>query len=111
MIDINSEEVFPLRDATEIVPSNRRDKEGKPKPVSFQCILRWVEEGSIGPDGERVKLEAIRLGNRWLTSREALQRFAERLTPAPQTPATKRTVKQARTRCERAAQELERQGV
>jgi hypothetical protein len=27
-----------------------------------------------------VRLEAVRLGGRWLTSREALQRFADRLT-------------------------------
>jgi hypothetical protein len=60
-----------------------------------------------------VRLEAVRLGNRWMTSREALQRFTERLTPriddnpvpAPR-PAARR-----RRASERAEAELERLGV
>jgi hypothetical protein len=48
----------------------------------LSCVLRWVLDGVPGPDGRRVRLEALRLGGRWVTSAEALQRFGERLTPA-----------------------------
>jgi hypothetical protein len=55
----------------------------------------------------------VRLGGRWVTSREALQRFAERLTPrldaealtAPRSPGSRRRGS------ERAAAELEKLGV
>ena len=69
--------------------------------------------GAGAPDGNLVKLEAVRIGGRWLTSREALQRFVAALTPrvdaaAPAPPRTK----EARTRSsERAATELKRMGV
>jgi hypothetical protein len=58
-------------------------------------------------------LEAVRLGGRWVTSREALQRFAERLTPdlgnrpapAPRTPTARRRA------AEQAAKQLEALGI
>jgi hypothetical protein len=76
MIDIATESTLTLADAAKLLPSVRMGR-----PVSFQCILRWVQEGSRGPDGRTVKLEAVRLGGRWITSKEAMQRFAEALTP------------------------------
>jgi hypothetical protein len=45
------------------------------KRVNASTVWRWVHHGVKG-----VRLEALRLGNEWYTSREALQRFAERLT-------------------------------
>jgi hypothetical protein len=69
-------------------------------------------DGARGPNGERVKLEALRLGGRWVSSREALQRFAEALTPHTDTPASAtRTPRQRRRASERAARELERLGI
>jgi hypothetical protein len=70
-------------------------------------------DGAPGPDGRRVRLEAVRLGGRWLTSAEALARFAERLpprlgveeAPAPRTPARRQKAS------ERAEKELERAGI
>jgi hypothetical protein len=107
MIDITVEQPISLRDAAGLLPSNRKGKK-----VSFQCLLRWVLDGSLGPDGERIRLEALRLGNRYITSREALQRFALRLTPPEKKPTRKpRTPKQARTACEQASRELEEMGV
>lgn len=44
-------------------------------------LLRWISRGAKAPDGSMVRVEANRLGGRWMTSREAFQRFAERLTP------------------------------
>jgi hypothetical protein len=76
MIDIAVESVRSLRDAAKLLPSIRLGR-----PVTFQCVFRWVVEGCRGPDGQIVRLEAVRLGGRWVTSMEALQRFAEALTP------------------------------
>ena len=42
-------------------------------------IHRWIMAGISGPGGRRIHLEAVRVGSRWLTSREAIQRFVEQL--------------------------------
>jgi hypothetical protein len=76
MIDLQSEKLISLADAAKLVPPGRRGKR-----THLSTVLRWVLRGARGPSSERVKLEAVRLGGRWLTSAEALQRFAERLTP------------------------------
>jgi hypothetical protein len=83
------------------------------RPVSFSCVLRWITTGIPGPDGRRVKLEAVRLGGRWLTSEEALARWAERLTPRVDTDSVPapRTPRQRMRAAERAAKELEQEGI
>jgi hypothetical protein len=68
MIDLQSETMVALKDV-ELVPG---------KKVHFSTVFRWVTKGVRG-----VRLEAVRLGNRWLTSAEALQRFVERLSLTP----------------------------
>jgi hypothetical protein len=42
-------------------------------------VIRWILDGIQAGD-RRVRLEAVRIGSRWLTSEEALRRFADRLT-------------------------------
>jgi hypothetical protein len=80
--------------------------------VSFQCVLRWVLSGSKTPDGSLIKLEAVRLGGHWLTSREALQRFAESLTLKCESTSTPvRTPRQRQRAVERAKKQLEQLGV
>jgi hypothetical protein len=76
MLDITAESTISLTQAARLLPPGRRGR-----PASLSCLLRWVLVGARAPSGERVRLEAVRLGGRWLTSREALQRFAEALTP------------------------------
>jgi Protein of unknown function (DUF1580) len=76
MIDLQTEKTMSLAEAIRLLPPGRTGK-----PIRLGTLLRWISEGSRGPGGELVKLEAVRLGGRWLTSREALQRFVERLTP------------------------------
>lgn len=44
-------------------------------------VVRWITTGVPGPDGVRVRLDGLRLGQKWRTSREALQRFGEAITP------------------------------
>ena len=70
------ESLIGLREAAHQLPPGRRGK-----PVSFSCVFRWITNGIPGPDGKRVRLEAIRVGGRWLTSKQALARWAEQLTP------------------------------
>jgi hypothetical protein len=97
-----------LTQAARLLPPGRHGR-----PVSLSCIIRWVLTGATGPSGERVRVEALRLGGRWLTSREALQRFAERLTPRPDgkvQPASRGPGNRRRD-SERAAAELEQLGV
>jgi hypothetical protein len=93
MLDLTAESPIPLADAAKLVPPARSGKR-----THLSTLLRWVLTGAKAPDGQLVKLEAVRLGGRWMTSRGALQRFAERLTPrldsdpgpAPRTVARRR---------------------
>jgi hypothetical protein len=108
MIDIVNEATMPLSHAGRLLPPYRYGR-----PVSLSCVLRWVLDGVKLPDGRRVRLEAIRLGGRWLTSREALQRFAEAQTPNPDlsTQELPRTQTSRRRASDRAAKELDRIGI
>jgi hypothetical protein len=76
MIDLRTEQPISLAEAARGVPAGRNGKR-----THLSTILRWILQGAKGPGGVRVKLEGLRLGGRWMTSREALQRFAEALTP------------------------------
>jgi hypothetical protein len=76
MIDLSAETPISLAQAARLLPPGRNGR-----PVTLGCVLRWILRGAKAPDGHRVHLEAVRLGGRWLTSKEGLQRFAEALTP------------------------------
>lgn len=65
MIDFTTETLLTLPQAAEQLPT---------KPTRATVWL-WVSKGIRG-----VRLEAVRIGRQWVTSTEALQRFAERLT-------------------------------
>jgi hypothetical protein len=79
--------------------------------VSPATVFRWVTKGCRAADGTVVKLEAVRLGSRWLTSREALARFAAALSePAPAAPAQRPPAARRRA-ADRAAEELDRLGI
>ena len=73
-------------------------------------LTRWILKGVRAVDGRRVRLEAIRVGCRWLTSEAALQRFADALSnpPADDTPTRTPTVRQRAS--ERADAELRAMG-
>jgi hypothetical protein len=106
MIDPTGEDVLSLAAAAKLVPPARNGRR-----CHLSTILRWVLRGAKAPDGTLVRLEACRIGSRWLTSRQALRRFAERLTPcldgdgrAPEVRAPARRQRAS----DRAAAELER---
>src|SRR4051812_45979899 len=100
-----AETLIGLGEAAHRLPPGRGGR-----PVSFSCVLRWITNGVTGSDGERVKLEGVRVGGRWLTSEEALARWADRLTPQldpGQTPIM-RTPSKRRRASQQAAKDLNR---
>src|SRR5438132_94236 len=51
------------------------------KAVVPSTVFRWIVDGVRLPDGRRLRLEAARLGGRWLTSGPAIERFISGQTP------------------------------
>jgi hypothetical protein len=108
VIDLSTESPLSLAAAAAQIPPARNGKR-----CHLSTVLRWVLRGARSPDGHFVKLEALRLGGRWITTRQALQRFALALTPrlggddhtAPRSPARRRRAS------ERAAAELDKAGL
>src|SRR5947209_5991282 len=86
------EHTLRLADVGQHLPPGRNGK----RP-SLSCVLRWVLDGVRLDDGRRVRLEAVRVGGKWVTSIEALERFAAAQTPrlddtpapAPRTPTAR----------------------
>jgi hypothetical protein len=108
MIDLATKSLLSLAQAAKILPAGRNGKKAHPA-----TIFRWIAKGAKDPDGQLVRLDGLRVGGRWLTSKEALQRFAERLTPElDRQPAFHvRTARQRQLASERAGRELERLGI
>jgi hypothetical protein len=109
VIDIQTEPLIPLADACRLIPPGRGGRR-----THLSTILRWILNGSKAPGGRTVKLEALRLGGKWVTSREAIQRFALALTPALDGTATvpaPRTTAGRKRASDRAAAELEQMGI
>ena len=96
MIDISMEGVIPLTKAARITP-------GEPHVAT---LFRWASRGVGG-----VKLEVLRVGGRTCTSREAIQRFCNRLTAGEPTEPTIRTTRSRERAAIRAEAELEAQGL
>ncbi len=106
-LPLNGEKLISLSDAAAPIPGNRGAKRLHPA-----TLTRWIIKGALALDGRRVRLEATRLGNRWLTSAESLARFSaalaipadETATPTPRSPTASRRASAA------AGRELERRG-
>lgn len=69
--------------------------------ATTSSVWRWVTAGARGVGGRVVRLEAAKFGGRFLTSRQALARFAAALTsadagtggdpdPKPRSPAARK---------------------
>ena len=107
MIDTTAEFPVPLSQAADGLPRRRR---GRKTHVS--TLFRWSSAGCKG-----VVLETIQVGGTRCTSREALQRFFERLTSpgateasTPRSPVLRSSARRLRD-SERAGAELEARGV
>jgi hypothetical protein len=108
VIDLTAEAPIPLSAAAKLIPPARSGKR-----THLSTLLRWILSGATAPDGSRVRLEAFRLGNRWMTTKSALQRFVAALTPRidAQPAHASRSNSRRRRASARAATELERMGV
>ncbi|HYW80087.1 MAG TPA: DUF1580 domain-containing protein [Thermoguttaceae bacterium] len=100
MIDIASETVVTLTNATDHLPVRRAGKQPHPS-----TIFRWAQRGCKG-----IRLESIQVGGTKCTSVEALQRFFDRLTN-PYTPATAPTSKTRQKAIADAERELAEAGI
>jgi len=73
MIDISHETLLTFSEACRCLPRRRRGRK-----ASLSTIWRWSRHGLRG-----IRLEVVRIGGAVFTSREALQRFADRLSVDP----------------------------
>ena len=105
--DLTQEQLLSLAQAARLFPPARLGR-----PVSPSTVWRWIRRGVRIEGGGVVRLEAVRLSGRWLTSREAIGRFAAAQTPvgSAETPAP-RTTGQRRRAAERAGDALEKMGL
>src|SRR4051794_36659981 len=77
MIDTTSESLLTLTQAADVLPRRRK---GRKTHVS--TLYRWATAGCRG-----VRLESVQIGATRCTSREALERFFQRLTGPDQAEA------------------------
>lgn len=101
MIDLSTETIVSLADATTHLPTRR----GR-RPVHVATLYRWAQRGLKG-----IRLEIIQIGGTSCTSLEALQRFFDRLTAARSGDLiTPRTSRQRERAAAAADAELSREG-
>jgi hypothetical protein len=90
MSDFFAAELLTLPQAAKLVPPVRGGR------TRNSTLARWIVDGCRMPDGSRLHLQAVRLGQKWCTSKTWLAEFFERLTaarmpgqplPAPRAPA------------------------
>jgi hypothetical protein len=95
-----------LGQATRLFPPYRKNR-----PVNTSTVFRWITEGVKLPDGTHLKLEAARVGGRYRTSAQAIERFIRRQNEPPPEQPRPRTAKQRTMAAERADKELARIGI
>jgi hypothetical protein len=106
--EVTAGEGLSLPQAARLLPSYRGGK-----AVNAATIWRWIVQGIVLPDGSCLRLEAVRLSGRWLTSRPALERFLRAQTPelAARPPAPPRTPVRREKAAARAAAALAAAGI
>jgi hypothetical protein len=95
MIDLKTEKPLSLAQAAKLIPPTRQDK-----GVHASTLVRWILHGPRG-----VRLEAARLGGRWITSPEALERFSAALTAQYVTPSIQPSVSSQKDSLRRSRQQ------
>src|SRR5262245_35860784 len=105
-IDLTREHTLGLAQAARVIPPGRGGV-----PTHPATLARWILAGAAAPDGRRVRLEAVRLGGRWVTSEEALARFAQALTAGVDPASAGRPPSAGLREAERAGRELEGRGL
>jgi len=106
MIDICTEPLIRLTDAARLAGPGRGNR-----PRHLSTILRWILDGVKTPSGF-IKLEAVRIGSKWMTSAQAVQRFVEALTPTTnEGPAPSRSPTARKLASDSAKRQLEQLGI
>ncbi len=77
LAEIQSGDGLSLSAAGRLFPGHRGGTSVDPSTV-----FRWVTKGTRTTAGQTVRLEAVRVGGRWLSSRGAVARFVAALTDA-----------------------------
>ncbi len=106
MFDAMTEDLIDLRQACREKPF-RNAKTGKPAHIS--SMFRHVMRGARAANGERIRLETIRVPSGLRTSREAVARFIARLTD-PDAPVATASPKARRKQIAQAEAELRAAG-
>jgi len=101
MIDVLNEDLIDLREAAGLPPfRNRRTR----KPAHSASIYRYAQTGAKASNGEKIRLETVKVPAGLVTSRQAVERFIRALTdpdadPSEPTPLQRRKqIDAARTR-------------
>ena len=98
MIDLNQEQLVRISDVPKHLPPRPTGKR-----VHISAVYRWLLRGIRG-----VRLESLKIGGTTYTSKEALQRFADRLTGPPADPdTTSATTLTRQKQIDRAAKQVE----
>ena len=107
-MSILEENVISLHEAAAVFPGRQPGKK-----LAFSTVWRWALKGIRAATGETVRLEAARLGARWVTSKEAIHRFSAALTPSigGAEPLPTRTPTARQRAADRAAERLEAAGI
>ncbi len=107
LAEIQAGDGLTLAAAGRLFPGHRGGRSVDPS-----TIFRWVTKGTTA-GGRTVRLEAVRAGNRWLTSRPAVARYVAALTdalPAPLSDPTPRTPAARHQAAAKAGDALEAMG-
>jgi hypothetical protein len=110
-IDVFNENLVTYSEAAKLLP--RRPHGGR---VGISTIHRWRMVGLRSTDGMRVKLETVKVGGICMTSKEALQRFFDRLSGdesivRPSSPTQRQRDRDRERRIRQAEEELRRAGI
>ena len=104
---LNGEPLIGLHAAANRFPGYRTNSH-----LNASTLFRWITRGVKVADGSLVKLEAARLGNRWLTSAEAIARFSVACTATPPIdPNPQRSPADRNRAASKASQELDALGI
>lgn len=75
LLPLNGEKLISLSTVGEMFPGHRGNAH-----INASTVFRWVNRGVRLPNGDRLRLEAVKVGVRWLSSAEAVSRFVRALT-------------------------------
>lgn len=76
LIEGIADRLLTLAHIAALVPGRGRNR------VHAGTVARWIVRGVRTPEGRRVRLRAVRLASKWLTTRAWLDQFAAAQTPS-----------------------------